>query len=65
MRRQAFLAGFGQVVRQQQDAMRSGLLGRLCALDREARGTAGAGNGFADPGGTSMRGVQIEVIGTR
>ncbi len=39
---QAFLAGFGQVVRQQQDAVGTGLLGRLRALDGKARGAARA-----------------------
>jgi len=42
VRGQAFLAGFGEVVRQQQDAVRAGLLGGLGALDGEARGAAGA-----------------------
>jgi hypothetical protein len=41
---QAFLAGFGQVVRQQQDAVGAGTLGLLRALDGKAGRAAGAGN---------------------
>ena len=44
MRGQAFLAGFGQVMRQQQDAVGASLFSRLRALDGKAGRPASARN---------------------
>ena len=44
MGNQPLLTGFGQVMRQQQNAVGAGTLGLLCALDGKTRGTTGTGN---------------------
>jgi hypothetical protein len=53
VRDQAFLRGFGEVVRQQQQALRAGALGFLRVLD----GERGAGAGGADDRHAAAAGV--------